>query len=596
MKTNRLYRVLRAVIVFLAGAFVMACGELPPDKPEPDPDPDPGTETSPVVRDLSSLGADKFQIVSLTDDNVMSVMATEDAVPKVNDYICSGITEQFPYGFFYRVDAIEPASKATRIGELLFYNLKISQVTMQVILGLMDKSLGGKWLPIYDIDIDKEEYYAETGAHIEMDEDGGFKIVDVTLDLSKDFSSEIDESFKIEGSVSVLLKLLFKKYSVYFYIDGEDALIGQDIELSSSFTTTWDVKGTISKKIKLIPERPLPLKPIVLEVPFPLIITPELILEPINLNGKIEADFNTSITQKYDFGVAYYFDLNRIKFSPLDEYPKYFFWKHVEDPEDDATSSLTLKGSIALEHVLKANVGFYGSNKIKKKDFKLLTIEATGKLEHKLSASFGIKGDLSGEPEAYRAEDKCSLTSSLKTEAKVIFLKIKDKENKEVISLTQDFPEVTWLNLNWFEAFLFAKTLFFPEFSSTDVTFTNRSPAEVRITTKKYKPLLKKGFNESSRGILIYKGNSPFILKEPPFMKKESDVAPTDGRKPQQLEFIIPDDFERNVRYYVYPYTSGISFLFRDPITVIRDPVSFIIDDEGHLATASIDDVPGVNL
>lgn len=543
----------------------------------------------PVVRDISSLGEDKFQIVSLTDDNVMSVLASEDALPKVDDYICSGITEQFPYGFFFRVDAIEPSTKATRLGGMLLYNLKVSQVTLQVILGLMDKSLGGKWLDFYDIEVDEEEYYAETGAHIEKDEDDGYKIVDKTINLSKDFLEEKDESFKIEGSVSVLLKLLPKRVSAYFYVDGRDAIIGQDIELSSIFTTTWDVKGTISKKVKLIREDTVPLKPITVWVGFPLILTPELTLEPLNVNGKIEAEFKSSYTKKYNFGVAYYFDLNRISFSPLDEHPEYFFWKQIEDPVDDATSSLTLKGSVGLETVLKANMGVYGSNKTLDMRVNLLTIEATGKLENKLSASLGIEKDLSGAPETYSVEDKCALTTELKTEAKVIYLKVKDKNEKELVSLETKFPEKSWGKLNWFEEFLYTKTLFYPEFGSTDVTFTNRSPAEVRIKTKKYKPFFRRVFTESSRGILIYKGNTLIT-------KIESDVAPDDGRKPQQLEFIVPDDFERNVRYYVYPYTFGATFLFNRPGTVVRDPVSFIIDDEGHLASTTIDDVPGTNL
>lgn len=542
-----------------------------------------------VVLDLSSLGKDKFEIVSLTDDNVMSVRASEDALPKVNDYICSGITDQFPYGFFYRVDAIEASSRATRLGELLLYDLKVSQVTLQVILGLMDKSIGGKWLDFYDVEVDEEEYYAETGAHIEKDEDDGYKIVDKTINLSKDFLEEKDESFKIEGSVSVLLKLLPKRFSAYFYVDGRDAIIGQDIELSSIFTTTWDVKGTISKKVKLIPKDTVPLKPITVWVGFPLILTPELTLEPLNVNGKIEAEFKSSYTKKYNFGVAYYFDLNRISFSPLDEHPEYFFWKQIEDPVDDATRSLTLKGSVGLETVLKANVGVYGSNKTLDMRVNLLTIEATGKLENKLSASLGIEEDLSGAPETYSVEDKCALTTELKTEAKVIYLKVKDKNEKELVSLETKIPEKSWGKLNWFEEFLYTKTLFYPEFGSTDVTFTNRSPAEVRIKTKKYKPFFKRVFTESSRGILIYKGNTLIT-------KIESDVAPDDGRKPQQLEFIVPDDFERNVRYYVYPYTFGATFLFERPGTVVRNPVSFIIDDEGHLVSTTIDDVPGTNL
>ena len=542
-----------------------------------------------VVLDLSSLGKDKFEIVSLTDDNVMSVRASEDALPKVNDYICSGITDQFPYGFFYRVDAIEASSRATRLGELLLYDLKVSQVTLQVILGLMDKSIGGKWLDFYDVEVDEEEYYAETGAHIEKDDDGGYKIVDAKLNLSKDFSEEKDEHFKIEGSVSVLLKLIPKRFSAYFYVDGGDAIIGQDIELSSIFTTTWDVKGSLSKKIKLLPDDPVPLTPIVIEAPFPLILTPELTLEPLNLNGKIEAELKASYSKRYNFGVAYYFDLNRISFSPLDEHPEYFFWRHEEDPVDDATSSMTLKGSIGLETVLKASVGVYGSNKTRSEQVKLLTLEATGKLENKLSASLGMEKDLSGAPQTYSIEDKCSLTTAVKTDAKVTYLKVKDKNEKELVSLETKFPEITWGKLNWFEEFLYIKTLFFPEYGSTDVTFTNRSPAEVRIKTKKYKPLFMRGFTESSRGILIYKGNTLIT-------RIESDETPGEGREPQQLEFIVPDDFERNVRYYVYPYTSGISFLFNQSVTVVRDPVSFIIDNEGHMATTTIDDVPGTNL
>ena len=60
-----------------------------------------------TVIDLSNPEESGIDVISLNDDGTMVAEAPEDEVPKVGDYLCSGITDYAPYGMMLKVTEVQ---------------------------------------------------------------------------------------------------------------------------------------------------------------------------------------------------------------------------------------------------------------------------------------------------------------------------------------------------------------------------------------------------------------------------------------------------------------------------------------------------------
>lgn len=106
MKIDSLHRALRTAIVFLAGAFVMACGEDNPDNTTPEPDP-PIVDDKPSVIVCSDANGKGITVAELKEDGTLVLSSDTKEKPKVGEIMVSGATDVAPHGFLYKVESVE---------------------------------------------------------------------------------------------------------------------------------------------------------------------------------------------------------------------------------------------------------------------------------------------------------------------------------------------------------------------------------------------------------------------------------------------------------------------------------------------------------
>ena len=125
MKSERLFRTLRFLTVFLVGAIMLGCGEkdpVGPEPPGPEP-PDPPVEEGVVLHNFSNDGNSKVEVLSIDylegEKVLLTINVPKDELPKVNEYLVSAPTKLAPYGYLLKVTKVTEESGTRGIGDTI---------------------------------------------------------------------------------------------------------------------------------------------------------------------------------------------------------------------------------------------------------------------------------------------------------------------------------------------------------------------------------------------------------------------------------------------------------------------------------------------
>ena len=598
MNTERLYRAIRTSFVFLAGFFVFACGKDNPDNSNP------SVDEQPSVFNYSDPNDSGVTVVSY-DNGTILMETTEDKIPNVGDYVCSGPTDEAPYGYLRKVLSVtrnETKSVTATVFKLVTGDPDLDEV--------FDKLNIDTSIP-YDLTKLKIESVTDPeGNELEfLPEKEGWTIINkpLKIDLSLFFDGfdekgevyQYHEDIKDNLVITPTVTIIPKKLSFPVKIqDGDFKHLGIDLDFDVDMdlkTDIWIGSKYDSKEIPLFNIKMSPWVIMLGEVPF--VLTPLFTFYyQIKAEGGVTISFKpVDVELGMHFGAIYDFEKNESAPHGGDE----FFTKTTKKSNsfalDKLDTELKISGELRSDLGISFSVGAYGCNLIermkgfyqtaRKVGFNLadaLAVEIRGYIYAQVKAQFSIKGL---DQEVSRVDDSCS--SGLYANATLQFF-VKIFNIGWEPKLEPKDPLVIW------EPFKNIKSLFISEFSEFKIE-TNHDM--LKLYANKHRPCFGRAlFSEMDYGFCYKeydKENEKEGLHYISIRDKYSE--PTEGFV-QSVEGEIPlSYFVPGKAYTVYPYSQVSSYIL-DGLCVLRKEISFVYRDNGTLSNVNMEDVPGENL
>lgn len=562
----------------------------------------PVTET-PAVHNYSDPSSGATVISYDYHDGTLILDVDEDKIPKVGDIVCSGVTEQAPYGYLFQVGSVEEITSTkgfhTRI---MVIGTSLSLYAVCELLGISS----AEWYTLHEVSTD-----------VTCTDDGGHSIVPV-----KDGDDNVvpfNLTFKPSDKVTISFDFVFGVSSLRLYLDTTtpNIVVGFDAKTRATFSSHLTLEKEIKKSGDVFKEMAL-LDPTIIkvyefDVGIPIVISTKY---------KPTAPYNLSLSGKVDmdlFNKTYYPHMAGIwhtisnKFEPVEGTPGHLYMEDGGDVSLDYPSqdlSVTLNGTASFGIDFEFSLGLYGGNIF---DESIEAIQEAFALDSstKISAkylSIGVNGGLSIKNEAtlgamtnlaeyshnmVRVIDDNKFSSYFYGKIWGVLFKWErhkeekdddgNKEKKDGVSLSvlSGEKEVKFLKSE------FHFPYFFPSYSKLKINSITRQDF-INISGRRHKPLFR-FFKESDYGFCLESADRK------DYYTFDATSIPINSDN-HILSFDVPfptAKLRRNVKYSIYPYSTITNFPFIGERKVCREGVSFAISDDGQLTTSVIDDVPG---
>ena len=651
MKAERLFRTLRFLTVFLAGAFLLGCGEKDPVGPEP-PGPEPQVEEGVVVHNFSNDGNSKAEVLSIDylegEKVLLTINVPKNELPKVNEYLVSAPTKLAPYGYLLKVTKVTEESGTRGIGDTIeelkakveavfatinevIRNININKV---FYIPLPDVSFED-FKPIFEgLKFTMNTWTEDDPVILEhgMSVDGNGDLEYIAGMVSEDNGegkhkgnkvSLTFDSFQIDG-ITIKPAFSFVQKGLYLsleVIEGTFQKIGFDYEanLSCSLEVTDSFKGKlIDKKIllgSLIQNYIIPAG----EVPVVVTLVVPLIFE-IKLDGSVGFSFKP-LDVDYDIGVGTYYDFPRASFFPYGNHDAIFDVTDNTSQKEyvgigNLQSDLTMKGHLSFDLSAGVSVGLYGCNVIDRKAGWMLDDKGRTKVEKELmkaykdiveaefvvdtkaefSAKLGI-GSIDEVAADMNIRDDCGFKWDLGAQL-AASLKIPFFGN---LTPTWDTPRLTFYDTA--DDIRCSHTLFFSDFSNLKVEEDPANQSNLIVSAIKSKPLFGyRAYQERSFGLYFVPSdlkNDAAGMSSPNWVQRDlsnnSDYVFGDRKWVEIYERIPKAQFEKDRYYDVYAYTEVDGPILGN-IYLLRADKQFRLSETGGLSTVDVEDIPGENL
>ncbi len=600
MRTDHLFRTLKVAPALLVGAFLIACDNtIPEPEPEPDPQP-PVVDEKPVLHNYSSAESSDVKVVSYDQaEGELMIEVPEDKIPKVGDIICSGVTEEAPYGYLFKVGSVTVSN--TKSGDDITKKYARIAAGSATAFGLFQ-----------DLGINVKQWFDLWEEKATFSDDEGH-----TIDPLKGEDGESIFSVKVPIRVSDLEKIEYThelsvpKLSVYLDTKTINMVFGYDVLFKNYDLLHINLKAKFfESKGDLIQSQGF-LSPKVTHVyefaigPVPIVVTtvykPTIPYE-VSLSGNLDMDVYKKVTYHHMGGYYHAFSNT---FTPLEGYSDFVNIFNGSDEGEysyeysDREFSATIEGKASFGVDFGYSVGLYGGNLFDKDgDHKTglnyLSIGANGgvKLEEKMSLG-GMKNIDENSHNAIRMIDDNKFTSYVygKIWGSVLSSHILGGD----VELVTGEKEWQFLKTEFYWPFFISS---YSDLKVNEITHQGF----INVTGKKHKPVFLGTqwwmFDEKEYGLCLESFDG---LDYYEFNMNGHPLDERSGVNTGTFNFDIPvnvSDLRPKVKYNVYPYCRVSNYLLFDDQEKMfyRDGISFTVSEDGQVSTSAIDDVPGEQL
>ena len=351
---------LTRVLLMAAFCMLLGCHDKEPNNPEP---PEPPGSTDPVVMVMKPATVAQC-LQSISDVGVMTFKGLPgDETPRVGDIICSGITENAPYGFFYRVAKVTANGGNTVI--------ETSEASLEEAIENADFSKTFN-LDEYIIGIDDHE-----GNPIELSSLKSSQTESVTIAFPFDISvKKAEGAISLKGNVSLENELVFDVSIKGFKMDYMQMVYKMKQEVQTT------LGGELEGEAQLLGENgftiaSIHLAPLSFMIgPVPVVISHDILLVmKIDLSGKMEVTIDAKTEASIELGVEY----------------KNNQTKGIQKQTSNTTvePKVTLSGALTITAEPKYSASFFGL-----KNFNSVELFAGIAVETKLSQEIAAIADL----------------------------------------------------------------------------------------------------------------------------------------------------------------------------------------------------------
>lgn len=373
------------------------------------------------IHDCSDPAKSGMEILSINENNEITLIAQEGKEPKVGDIICSGATEVAPFGYAIKVESIEKSMQPapTTRGWMddvnaYLYSIKAGAIALEELIRYFGEDYH-RWHYIFDKDLKIKHIINSEGNEIEFDED--------------ECSIDVKHTFKLTDGISITpkLKLDFENFGIYFETkDFELKKLGYDFKFNSDISVDVDLHSATQYK-KVIDVWHVILDPVTIPIgEVPLVITPLLQLYlTLEMDGHLSLQV-TPVKVYSENRTAAYLDIEKALITPIEALNgQYMTFKNVSYlPEMDLDYTVSIGGGVELTPGFQVSLGLYGSNLIKNVkiwkwgfDANLLSVDAFIEYKNKIEGSIAYKPFSGNFKNDYtwgdEFNDECKLTNEV---------------------------------------------------------------------------------------------------------------------------------------------------------------------------------------
>lgn len=557
----------------------------------------------PVVFDVTNPETSEINVVSLERDGTMAIEAPEEKAPKVGDIICSGPTEEAPYGYMLKVTEITKTSEEARAtdswGKYKVYKFLIKTVAA-ALNELISNFHYSHHVDFDDIKIDKV-----------TDNEGN--VLEMIEENPKEW--KIPMELNLGPNLTIRPEITIKPKDLVLYIDVKDK---QFEKFGADFDFDLDMSLQIDAKLDSKFEKSVNLFYILLD-PIPICETPPIAITPlfqVYLTFKADGHIQLScvpIRNTYEVSVGAYYDFKTQKVVPTKEIPdasdeddkfQYYTIKEKEkesnkEKEVNAVEAgLYFNGSAMASIGASLSIGVDGCNYVGRVDFlpkqldvvaDMLSLDVWYDFNRVITANLGIDNIKTDAWDEYNFWDGCKIENYGQAHLQ-FFLRVWNPFKDKFVGYEPEKEFFTW---HFWEDDLFP-TLFVPDYKKLTAKLNND---KVVLNVARYKPYFWNSlFKEESYGFQYGK----YVNRDTPITDwKDVTVTNIIGKADDPLSFfdgVIPmSDLEKGSTYYVCPYSYGI-IPTGEYNYLHREGLYFRVNDNGTLSFNELPDIPGFDL
>lgn len=549
--------------------------------------------SEPAVIDVTNTEISGVNVVSLENDGTITIETTEEKAPKVGDILCSGPTEQAPFGYMLRVTDVTKASSnahSTRAFDDLqtwIFLVKTVAASLNEVLGNFHYS---QHINLKDIQIDKVTDNEGNSLEVIKEKEREWK-VPMTINLGK--------------NLTVTPEIVIKPKDFVFYVDIKDKefqKFGADVDFDIDASLQIDAKldSKFEKSISLFY---IILKPIPICAEPPVVITP---LFQVYLTFKADGHIKLScvpVRNTYSIHAGAYYDFQQEKV--MSSAGNDFYTISQQENKRNANTiegGLTFDGSVSASLGASLSLGIDGCNYVGRVDFlskklDFLADMATVDFSYSLNTiefktKFGIDNI---KPEAwndFHFYDECKLDNYEELNLQ-FFLRVWNPIKQKFVGFD---PTPVHIRRNHWELWdnNLYPTLFVPEYTNLSATING---GNVIINAKKYKPYFENTlFKEKGYGFRYgkYVDSSTKISSW-----KNVTVRNVIGNADDPLCYVdgvIPmNEIEKGQTYFICPYvyvlTPAGSYTY-----IHRKGIFIRVNNNGTLTYNELLNIPGIDL
>lgn len=547
-------------------------------------------KVEPTIYDVTNPETSEINVISIEKDGTMTIEASEEKAPKVGDIVCSGPTEQAPYGYMLRVTEVAkiPEARSTRSWR---ENLKILKLVLTTTTAAINEVLSNfhyaKHIDFDDIQIDQV-----------IDNEGH------SLEMIEETPKEWKIPIKLDVGSNLTIKpeIVIKPKDLFLYLDVKDRefqKIGADFDFDVDVSLQVDAKldSKYEKEIMLFY---MFLKPIPLCAEPPIVFTPLFVIYlKLNADGHIKLSC-VPIRNTYEIHSGAYYDFQQEKMNPSVDGEFYTIEekKDVEREVNTLEGGLTFNGSLTASLGASLTIGIDGCNYIGRVDYlpnqlyyakDMCVLELKYDLNREITTNLGVDNIDTDAWEDYHFYDGCKVENYGQAHIQ-FFFRIWNPFKGELVGCE---PEKSGGKWHFWENDLYP-TLFVPDYKNLTAKLNGDN---LVLHVAKYKPyFMNTIFKEQSYGFRYGK----YVNRDTPIADwKNVAASNVIGNKDDPMWFfdgVIPmDDLENGCTYFVCPYSYGLT-----PTGTYnylhRSGLYFRVNDNGTISFNELPNIPGFDL
>ena len=562
-----------------------------------------GNDSDNSVIDLTDAQKSGINVISVEGDGTMTIEATEVKAPQVGDYLCSGPTDQAPYGYLLRVTDItkkEQSASSTRslddIKKYIWF-LKTTAAAVNEVFKNLDINY-----PIDLRDISIDEVTDNEGHTISMTEEQKNKWKIPIPALKAEFLSLSPEISVSPKQLSFHLHIQDHKLNTF------GVEFNTEMETKVHLDATFKNKKPIEKSFDLYH---VFLKPIVIPET-PIVITP-LFQIYLSFTGNAKAVFSiTPIHEIYDvkIGAQYNGKTNTIEPTAGDDFIQ--MKERYADKDrgiDNTETSFTLDGNAKVSLGASLSFGLCGCNYMDRVSFfkgkfdmfnDLLSADFWIDLNREAKAKVGISFndiDTYWDNNDFHFTDECSWTNYVQLHAQ-FYARLFNPITREFVGFQ---PEIKSKEINFWSEKLFP-SLFVSDFKDLKITPQNNS---INLSADKYRPFFGYSmFNEIGLGFRYAScepnGKITSEWTEKDLLSNYSAGYPDLFK--YKMETNIPmNTLEKDKYYFVCPFVrvsvpNNSVFSQKGSYYIHRKGKIIKLTDDGSIVENELPNIPGMDL